>query len=163
MTTPIRTKKGWDYSRAAIAIIMATVFNHVFDRLLGVHIELFTGIEYFSPLWILDLFVIPFISGVIVAVYYGFGGKWLCYLPPLIVRALAYFEIAQITGVPAGTHLIPLGWWGFFVILAVEAAAMGGILGEVMIKRTYGRRMAQEQAALAAQLEQEKAARGETP
>jgi hypothetical protein len=40
---------------------------------------------------------------------------------------------------------------------------MGGILGEVMIKRTYGRRMAQEQAALAAQLEQEKAARGGTP
>lgn len=155
------TKRRWDYTRALAAILMATVFNHVFDRLLGVRIELFTGIEYFSPLWIVDLFIIPLLSGIIVSVYYGFGGKWLCYIPPFIVRALAYFEIAKITGVPPGSHLLPLGWWGFFVILAVEAAAIGGILGEVMIKRTYGRRMAKEQAELAAQLEQEKASQGE--
>jgi len=34
---------------------------------------------------------------------------------------------------------MPAGWWGFFVILAVESAVIGGVLGEVLIKRIYGR------------------------
>jgi hypothetical protein len=34
---------------------------------------------------------------------------------------------------------MPMGWWGFYVILAIEAAAIGGVIGEVVIKRTYGR------------------------
>ena len=34
---------------------------------------------------------------------------------------------------------MPIGWWGFFVILTIESAAIGGVIGEVMIKRTYGR------------------------
>jgi hypothetical protein len=33
-----------------------------------------------------------------------------------------------------------MGWWGFFVILAVESAAIGGVMGEILIKRTYGRK-----------------------
>ena len=32
----------------------------------------------------------------------------------------------------------PLGWWGFFVILAMETAMIGGVFGEIMIKRVYG-------------------------
>ena len=41
---------------------------------------------------------------------------------------------------------MPLGWWGFFLILAIESAAVGGVIGEVMIKRTYGRSAAQKGA-----------------
>jgi hypothetical protein len=33
---------------------------------------------------------------------------------------------------------MPLGWWGFFVILAMEAAMIGGVMGEIMNKRVYG-------------------------
>ncbi len=133
-------KKESRFMLGAAAIMMACAFNHFGDRLLGVRIEIFTGIEYFSPLWVLDVFVIPFLAGMLVSVIYGFGGKWLCYFPPMIVRAISYFEIAQISGVPHGAALMPLGWWGFFVILVVEAAVIGGVLGEVVIKRTYGRR-----------------------
>jgi hypothetical protein len=32
-----------------------------------------------------------------------------------------------------------MGWWGFYVILAMESAGIGGIVGEVMIKQVYGR------------------------
>ena len=121
-------KKESRFMLGAAAIMMACAFNHFGDRLLGVRIE------------ILDVFVIPFLAGMLVSVIYGFGGKWLCYFPPMIVRAISYFEIAQISGVPHGAALMPLGWWGFFVILVVEAAVIGGVLGEVVIKRTYGRR-----------------------
>lgn len=127
--------------RGAGALILASVFNHFADRILGIKIEAFSGnvLQYFSPLWVLDMFLVPFLAGVLVSAIYGFGGKWLSYFPPLFVRALSYIEIAHITGVPPGDVLIPLGWWGFFVILTIESSALGGVIGEVMIKRTYGR------------------------
>jgi hypothetical protein len=37
--------------------------------------------------------------------------------------------------------------WCFFVILAIEAAAFGGILGEVFIKKIYTRSDAAKRAA----------------
>ena len=70
-------------------------------------------------------------------------------MPPLIVRFIAYYETAYSLGVPPGAELMPLGWWGFFVILAIESAAIGGILGEIIFKRTYGRSSQEEKAVLA--------------
>ena len=126
-------------NRGVIAFILAMVFMHFSDRLLGVRIEVFTDISYFSFLWIIDVFFVPFIAGIIVSVIYGLGGKWLCYLPPILVRAISYYEVAGMTGAQLGGSLIPLGWWAFMVIVVVEAAVIGGVLGEVLIKKTYGR------------------------
>ena len=112
-------------------------------------IEAFSGgIGYFSPSWVLDLFLVPFLAGVLVSLIYGFGGKWLAYLPSLIVRSFSYYAIANhLTGMAPGSTLMPFGWWGFYLILAVEAAAVGGVIGEVVIKRTYGRSAPQKAAA----------------
>jgi len=136
------------FYRAAAAVLLGTAFNHFADRILGVQIEAFSGgIGYFSPFWVLDLFLVPFIAGVLVSMIYGFGGKWLSYLPSLIVRCLSYFAIAHhLTAIPPGSSLMPLGWWGFYLILAIESAAVGGVIGEVMIKRTYGRSAPQKTA-----------------
>ena len=47
--------------RGAAAVLLASAFNHFADRILGVKIEAFTGgVGYFSPLWVLDLFLVPF-------------------------------------------------------------------------------------------------------
>lgn len=123
-----------------VALLLGSALNHFGDRLLGVQIEVFKGLESFSPLWIVDVFVLPFFVGLLVAAIFGMGGKWLCYFPPLIVRGIAYIQIMNAPHLLPGEHLLPFGWWGFFVILAMEAAAFGGILGEIMIKSTYGRR-----------------------
>lgn len=138
----MRTTSSRQIYRGAAALILAAVSNHFADRILGVKIEVFPGnvLQYFSPLLVVDLFLVPFLGGVLVSVIYGFGGKWLACFPPLIVRMLSYIEISHITGaLPPGAALIPLGWWGFFVILAMESGMLGGVIGEVMIKRTYGR------------------------
>jgi hypothetical protein len=134
------TKWGAVY-RGAGAVILASVFNHFCDRLLGVTIEAFTGgIGYFSPFWVVDLFLVPFLAGMFVSLIYGFGGKWLSYIPALIVRCISYFGILyHVIPLAPGSSLMPMGWWGFYVILALESAAMGGVIGEVLIKRTYGR------------------------
>jgi len=80
------------------------------------------------------------LAGIIVSLIFGFGGKWLAHLPPLIVRSVSYFALAQhMTTIAPGSSLIPIGWWGFFLILTVEFCAVGGVIGEVMVKRTYGR------------------------
>ena len=135
-----RTNPGRVY-RGAGAVLLGCVFIHFWDRILGVKIEAFTGnIDYFSAWWSLDVFLVPFLCGIIVSSIFGFGGKWLAHLPPLIVRSLSYFAIDQhITAIPARSSLMPIGWWGFFLILTIEFSAIGGVVGEVLIKRTYGR------------------------
>ncbi len=125
--------------RGLVALMIGMSLNHFGDRLLGVKIELFAGLSTFSFAWILDVFFVPFLAGIIVSWIYGMGGKWLCYFPPLIVRSLSYAEILYVTGTPHGSNLNPMGWWGLYVILAMESAGIGGIVGEVMIKNVYGR------------------------
>lgn len=127
-------------TKGLAALLLGCALNHFGDRLLGVNIELWLGLAGFDAAWILDVFALPFLVGLLVAVVFGMGGKWLCYFPPLIVRSVAYFQWTHATSVPDGTHILPFGWWGFFVILAMEAAAFGGIMGEIMVKSTYGRR-----------------------
>lgn len=127
------------YIMGMVALLIGMSLNHLGDRLLGVKIELFSGLATFSFAWALDVFFVPFLVGLVVAWIFGMGAKWLCYFPPLIVRCLSYAEILYLSGTPHGSILNPLGWWGFFVILAMESAGIGGIVGEVMIKNVYGR------------------------
>ncbi len=127
------------YLSGIVALLAGMLLNFAGDKLLGVKIELFLGLSTFSFAWVLDLFFVPFLVGLLVAWIFGRGAKWLSYLPPLLVRCLSYAQIAYITGTPHGTNLNPLGWWGFYVILAMEASGIGGILGEVLIKNVYGR------------------------
>ena len=127
------------YLTGLVALLIGMSLNHFGDRLLGVKIELFSGLSTFSFAWTLDVFFVPFLVGLVVSWIFGMGGKWLCYFPPLIVRSLSYAEILYVSGTPHGSNLNPLGWWGLFVILAMESAGIGGIIGEVMIKKVYGR------------------------
>jgi len=133
--------------KGIVAVLIGSVLNYLGDRLLGVKIELFSGLATFSFAWIVDVFVLPFVVGFIVSWIFGMGGKWLCYLPPLIVRSISYAQILYISGTPHGSILNPMGWWGLYVILAMESAGIGGIVGEVIIKGTYGRSNIQSSTA----------------
>lgn len=128
------------YLKGAVALLIGCLLNYFGDRLLDVRVELYHGITGFGGLWAVDVFVLPFFVGLAVAAIFGFGGKWLSYFPPLIVRSISYFELQyHMLPIPEGSTLAPIGWWGFFVILAIEASAFGGIMGEIMMKGTYGR------------------------
>jgi len=132
----------WDnkWLRGTVALAAGCAVNYLGDRLLGVRMELWWGLaETFTIPWVLDVFLVPFLAGTVVGLIYGLGGKWLCYFPPLIVRAWSYITLMDISVIPQGASLLPMGWWGFFVILTMEAAAFGGVAGEILIKRTYGR------------------------
>jgi hypothetical protein len=143
------------YISGLVALLVGMALNFLGDRLLGVKIELFSGLSTFSFAWILDVFFVPFLVGMAVTRIFGMGGKWLCYFPPLIVRSLSYAEILYISGTPHGSNLNPMGWWGLYVILAMESAGIGGIVGEVMIKNIYGR----SKKVVVAEAEQATAAR----
>ena len=128
------------YALGSAALMVGSAVNYFGDRLLGFRIELWTGLSYFSGRLLLDLFIVPFIAGLAVAWVFGQGGKWLCYFPPLIVRILAYLQLAYSgEELALGSNQMNLILWCFFVILAVEAAAFGGILGEVFLRRIYTR------------------------
>jgi len=117
----------------------AVLIDHFGPRLLGVRIEIFTGISYFNFTWFIALFILPLIGGMAVSLIYGLGGKILAYFPPLPVMALDYYSSMHAAHLSSGGQLMPLGWWGFFVILAIESSAIGGVFGEIMNKRIYGR------------------------
>jgi hypothetical protein len=140
------------YALGSAALMIGSAVNYFGDRLLGVRLEVFHDIlTSFSGLALLDIFIVPFIAGLAVAWVFGRGGKWLCYFPPLIVRGVAYASLAIADDLPPGESLLPLGWWGFFVILVMEAAAFGGIFGEIFLKRIYTRSAAAKAAARAAE------------
>jgi hypothetical protein len=128
------------YALGFAAVLVGSSLNYFGDRLLGVRLELFRGLlTTFGAASLADIFIVPFVAGIGVAWIFGRGAKWLGYFPPLIVRVVAYLHILLLEDLPPGAKLLPYGWWGFFVILAMESAAIGGILGEVFIKKIYTR------------------------
>ena len=123
-----------------VAILVGAAVMYGGQKLIGIDLELYYGIQTFNPYWVLTLFLVPFIGGLVVSFIYGLGGKILAYFPAVIVQGAGYLYYEMNPGmVPAGTTTLELGYWLLVVIIAVEAAAVGGIVGEVVIKKTYGR------------------------
>ncbi len=124
------------YAKAIAAVLAGMLLNFLGDWLLGANIEVFSGIATFTFPWMLDVFLVPFITGLAVAKVYGSrGGKWLACLPPFFVRWLSYgymYLFVFNDGKDFFYHL-NMYYWGPCVILVVEAANFGGILGEVLI------------------------------
>lgn len=125
------------YQRGIIAVGAGMAFNFLGDWVTGANIETFRGIATFTLPWMLDVFVVPFLSGLIVAkIYRARGAKYLACLPPLLVRCLTYSYMYFFTfhdGKDFFFHL-NLYYWGPAVILVVEAANFGAILGEVLTR-----------------------------
>ncbi len=124
---------------ATAAVLAGAAVIHFGDRLLGVNLELFYGIATFNPMWIIALFVVPFVGGMVVSFVFGLGGKMLAYFPALIVRGTSYVEVSNAPILPDGMSVLPIGYWLLVVVVAVEFAGLGGIVGEALIKKTYGR------------------------
>jgi hypothetical protein len=139
---------------ASLLIGMALIYFG--DRMLGVKLELFSGLYMLNLAWAMDIFFVPFLMGMVVAWIYGseahHSGEafrfsqgismiiWVCYFPPLIVRSISYAEIFYGSGAPEGSSLMPFGLWACFVVMTMTTAGMGEIVGEVIIK-AYGRKI----------------------
>lgn len=128
-----------DARMALFAVMAGVAVIYLGDMALGVTLEFYFGVATFSPLWVVDLFVVPFIAGILVSYIYGLGGKILAHFPPLIVRVSSFYAISNGGMVPPGVEVLPLGFWLLVLVMSVEFAGIGGVVGEVLVKRTYGR------------------------
>ncbi len=139
-----------DCRKATLAVVAGMALNFLGDWLLGANIEVFHGIATFTLPWMIDVFLVPFAVGLAVAKIYGAkGGKWLACLPPLFVRCLSYLYMYLFVfhdGKDFFFHL-NLYYWGPCVILVVEAANFGGILGEILLGAYSKKTGATKQAA----------------
>lgn len=141
------------YLRYALAIAAGTAFILLGDWLLGAHIEYFQGIATFTIPWVLDVFVVTFLSGMLVSrIVKSRKGKWIAFIPPFLARSLSYLYLYLFVfndGKDFFFHL-NLYYWGPTVILAVEFSNLGGILGDVL-SGAYGplRRQAAAQSEVA--------------
>lgn len=136
-----------------VAVLAGMAFNFFGDWLLGVRIEVFKGIATFNFLWMVDVFLVPFLVGLLVARIFGKHAKWLACLPPLFVRCLSYLYLYYSNSVPGKDFFfdLHLHYWGLCVILAVESANIGAILGEVMMRVYHRKNDAEFNARLPAQ------------
>ncbi len=129
-----------DVAWGTFAVLVGAAVNFAGDRLMGVSLELFYGVQTFSPMWVVTLFFVPFVAGVVVSLIFGLGGKILAYFSPIIVRVYEYNALYDHRlDLPDGVTLLPIGYWILVVIIAVEAAAIGGVIGEIVNKKVYGR------------------------
>jgi len=129
-----------DIAWGTFAVLIGAAVIYAGDRIMGVSLEVFYGVQTFNPLWIVTLFFVPFVAGMVVSLIFGLGGKILAYFSPIIVRVYEYNVIYDDRfNLPDGVTLLPLGYWILVVILAVEAAAIGGVIGEIVNKKVYGR------------------------
>jgi len=125
------------WQRFLVAFFAAGFVFDVGHKILGVRVELFWGIAGYDLAWVVAMFLLPFITGVLIGLIYGWGGKLVAHFPPLVLLGIDYYATATL-GTPEGARLIPLMWWGFFVILNMEFCAVGGVFGELLLKRIYG-------------------------
>ena len=138
--TPKTKSRLLDVMMGSLAIAVGIVINVLGDRWTGVRLEFFGGIQSFDYDWAITLFLVPFVAGIPVALLYGFGGKLLAMFVPLILGGYNYLQVySGNVPVPDGYILLPFIYWVLVVVVAMEFCAVGGLVGEVIIKRTYGR------------------------
>ncbi|MDQ6993010.1 MAG: hypothetical protein Q9M31_06000 [Mariprofundus sp.] len=106
-------------------------------ELLGVHLEWFVGMATFNANWLVAMTLMPVFVGIVIGMIYGFGGKYLAHFPPLTVLLISYYQSTH--GVlPEGVELLPWGLWVMFMILQMEFCAVGGFIGEILVRRRTG-------------------------
>lgn len=125
------------------AVAVGVIIILAAEWFVEVRMEFFWGVSTFSPAWVVTLFLIPCVAGLAVALIYGFGGKLLAMFPPALVEGYNYLQVEYYGVVPAfvpeGASLLPFIYWILLVVIAIEFGGIGGFIGEVLVKRTYGR------------------------
>ncbi len=136
----ITFKITWgDVGIGTVAVLAGSLVIYLGDMMLGVNLEMFYGVSTYSPLWVVDLFLVTFVGGVVVSLIFGLGGKLLAHLAPLPVRIASYIEINNLPEPPEIGTLLPVSYWLLILIMAMEFSAVGGVVGEILVKKTYGR------------------------
>jgi hypothetical protein len=136
---PVIKNKLMDIGIGLLAILSGAAIVYLGDRLLEIRLEYYFGIATFSPAWAVDVFCVTFIAGFVVSLIYGLGGKMLAHFSPIIVRIFSYYQVHHGFVPPKGYSILPIGFWLLIVVLSAEFSAFGGVIGEVVVKRTYGR------------------------
>jgi hypothetical protein len=137
----------------AAAVLAGIVVNFLGDMLFGVKIEIFSGMATFTFPWMMDIFLVPFATGFFVSKIYGFkGGKYLACVPPLVVRSASFLHLHYFHPHGDFFYQLNLFYWGPCVILAVESANFGGIIGEVMAGAYGGRNAGNRNAIIKGEL-----------
>jgi len=104
--------------------------------LLDVQLQYFSGIASFNMAWVLAMSVLPVGVGIVIGLIYGFGAKYLAHFPPAAVMLWDYQHISY-ADMPDGAHLLPWGMLIMFVILQMEFCAVGGFIGELLMRKRY--------------------------
>jgi len=125
---------GPAWLRGAMAFAVGGALMQTGFQLLGVHLEWFAGLSSYNAAWITAMTLLPFGTGIVIGMIYGYGGKYLAHFPPLAVLVISYYQSMQMPE-PVGMHLLPMGLMTVFIILQMEFCAVGGFFGELFMRR----------------------------
>ena len=122
--------------RGVLAFVAGIVVYQGCMMLLDVHLEYFAGLTGFDLSWLVAMSLVPVLAGIVIGLIYGFGAKYLAHFPPAVAMLWQYQNISY-ADIPSDAHLLPWGMWIMFVILQMEFCAIGGFIGEILIRKRY--------------------------
>jgi len=128
---------GPTWLRGMTAFAVGCALMQTGYAVLGVQLEWFAGIATFSGGWVLALTILPIGTGVLIGMIYGFGGKYLAHFPPATVLIISYYQSMHVPA-PEGVYLLPMGMMTVYIILQMEFCAVGGFIGEILIRKRFG-------------------------
>lgn len=124
---------------AGLAIAAGCAVIVAGDLLLDVRIDIFQGIYTFTFLWMLNVFLVPFVAGLAVAlIYRQRAGKYLAFLPPLMVRFgnVVYLYFTNDAWNEDLFFHLHFHYWGLMTLLTMQASYIGGMWGGAL-SRSY--------------------------
>ena len=133
----VKPRWGSNWLRGITAFAVGGAVMQTGFDLLDVQLELFSGLDRFNAAWIVAMTALPFGTGILIGMIYGYGGKYLAHFPPVVVLLLSYYQ-SMHSVLPEGSHLLPWGIWAVFLILQAEFCAVGGFAGEFFTRRWAG-------------------------
>src|SRR3569832_3033196 len=106
-----------DVGIAAVAVLVGAGIVYLGDKLLGVTLERFYGVETFTLFWVADLFLVPFIAGIVVFLFFGFGGLLFVFLCLVFVWVFCFFVFFVFLSFAGGGVKMPMPYRQFVVVV----------------------------------------------
>jgi hypothetical protein len=128
-----------DWARVVLGIAAGSLAERLLEAASGTRLEYYQGLATFDWRWLLGISLWPLAGGAVCGFVIGRYGKWWAPAAAFLLRLLLWTQAqaagAGLAATPvAGSRpalaVVPLGIWGFELLLCVDAAWVGGFLGE---------------------------------
>jgi hypothetical protein len=130
-------RTGGPATSVLLGIALGATVYYVLIKLLGVHIEIWRGVNTFtSARWFAATAIAPAVAGFVTGIVAGHNGKWYAMVPVALLHTADYMETVRMA--TGQVTVLGPGLFVFLMIVMLELALMAGWGAEVLRARMGG-------------------------